>query len=630
MATDVIILNRMYVGDYLGENLGHEVINLIKDDNGNNYIYINHDGNICDEIINKTWKPKTILLTQWCTREYEENDEINNKENKKAKTQSLIEILAKINMNKAKYWEDTKIKKKYKDRILNIKIDEQDDNSKYIKDIIKKENLKTFKDVRECFTNKAKSNHLTKKAISKTIFKLQRFYIEQEDIKFNNIPINKIFEKFYHKNSYLYLTFSVPSKDILKIKVGYHLYLVDKISENLKTEIENEPKTKVIDVHSERFKVPETDYEEKDTGDYIKLDNSEYQHVKRYVKNEREEYKENRKGNFIRDNNKKGYIEYNNKFYAIKTQYKINFSKQSLKQYIVKGINGEKNHKKVYKNIDVIESDAYKDFWDQPENSTKKYEELFVHEKEYDYPEKSNNFISLIRQDYDELTYSNLFFYIFKSCPKLFRDFAIEKLKIKEIDISQDIKVVREEGNIDLLIVDQKKETLIVIENKIKSGINGLRHDINDKIVGNQLCKYMYYTHGYKVDKVKDKKENKYEFKEFSDKEREIKNYSEYKHRYFYIFAPEYKNFGEKVNIEKFLGDEANAWKEKEYTVISYKNIYEFFSKYEFNEDNIKPKYYEEFLFALRRHKNNVDNIKEQQMFERFAERIEELNNSMS
>ena len=38
MATDVIILNRMYVGDYLGENIGHEVINLMKADNNNNYI----------------------------------------------------------------------------------------------------------------------------------------------------------------------------------------------------------------------------------------------------------------------------------------------------------------------------------------------------------------------------------------------------------------------------------------------------------------------------------------------------------------------------------------------------------------------------------------------------------------
>ena len=40
-----IVLNRMYVGDYLSTNLGHEVINLFKADNGNHYIYLNSMGN---------------------------------------------------------------------------------------------------------------------------------------------------------------------------------------------------------------------------------------------------------------------------------------------------------------------------------------------------------------------------------------------------------------------------------------------------------------------------------------------------------------------------------------------------------------------------------------------------------
>ena len=31
----------MYVGSYLEENIGHEVINLFRDDHGNNYIYVN-------------------------------------------------------------------------------------------------------------------------------------------------------------------------------------------------------------------------------------------------------------------------------------------------------------------------------------------------------------------------------------------------------------------------------------------------------------------------------------------------------------------------------------------------------------------------------------------------------------
>lgn len=44
-----IVLNRMYVGDYLNDNLGHEVINLFKADNGNHYIYLNSTGNFAKE-----------------------------------------------------------------------------------------------------------------------------------------------------------------------------------------------------------------------------------------------------------------------------------------------------------------------------------------------------------------------------------------------------------------------------------------------------------------------------------------------------------------------------------------------------------------------------------------------------
>ena len=33
----------------------------------------------------------------------------------------------------------------------------------------------------------------------------------------------------------------------------------------------------------------------------------------------------------------------------------------------------------------------------------------------------------------------------------------------------------------------------------------------------------------------------------------------------------------------------------------------------------------EEFLYAIKMHKNEVDNIQERQMFERFADRIKEL-----
>ena len=44
-----IVLNRMYVGDYLSTNLGHEVINMFQADNGGHYLYLNATGNFGKE-----------------------------------------------------------------------------------------------------------------------------------------------------------------------------------------------------------------------------------------------------------------------------------------------------------------------------------------------------------------------------------------------------------------------------------------------------------------------------------------------------------------------------------------------------------------------------------------------------
>ena len=39
-----IVINRMYAGEYLDDNIGHEIINLFKADNGTNYIYLCKNG----------------------------------------------------------------------------------------------------------------------------------------------------------------------------------------------------------------------------------------------------------------------------------------------------------------------------------------------------------------------------------------------------------------------------------------------------------------------------------------------------------------------------------------------------------------------------------------------------------
>ena len=71
-----ILLNIMYNGDYLmseNKNIGHEIINLFQDDNGNNYIYVLPYGCMAKEHNDKI---ETILLV-------------------KRHNASLLEILAK-------------------------------------------------------------------------------------------------------------------------------------------------------------------------------------------------------------------------------------------------------------------------------------------------------------------------------------------------------------------------------------------------------------------------------------------------------------------------------------------------------------------------------------------------------
>ena len=61
-----ILLNIMYTGAYLeneNANIGHEIINLFKADNGNNYIYVLPYGLMSKKHNDKI---KTILLVRRC------------------------------------------------------------------------------------------------------------------------------------------------------------------------------------------------------------------------------------------------------------------------------------------------------------------------------------------------------------------------------------------------------------------------------------------------------------------------------------------------------------------------------------------------------------------------------------
>lgn len=241
-----------------------------------------------------------------------------------------------------------------------------------------------------------------------------------------------------------------------------------------------------------------------------------------------------------------------------------NFAKQSPKMYI-----NSVSDKKAYNTLNKIINNA--DFWKRNKDSRKVDMRIKT--------SKEDAFIDIIKKGYDERSYSNLFQYIFNADRKLFYNFTKEVLKVT---MNGNYVVKRETGNIDLLIYNDKK--VIVIENKIKSGINGICIE-NGEIVGTQLQKY----------------------KEYVDKK-----FPNTSLKLFFVFTPDYNI----IDLSKF--DESKVYKP-----ITYSKIYNFFDdKSKDYKDSIP--YYKEFLYALEKHAKETDNNNDIDAERRFVKAIKE------
>ena len=243
------------------------------------------------------------------------------------------------------------------------------------------------------------------------------------------------------------------------------------------------------------------------------------------------------------------------------------FPSQSPKMYI-------QEETKAFEVLENIIND--KTLWES-KNTTPKVQEII--DKIKDDKNNEYNFINIIKKENDELVFSNLFKYIFDSNPNAFSKFVKEVLEIK--DFSNNFMVLREKANIDLLILD--KNNAIVIENKIKSSINGIceRHDIGSELIQSQLKKY----------------------KDFVEK-----NYDD-KDKHYFIFAPNYNH----ISLRNYKCG-------KNYKLIEFSKIFDFFDK---NKDLYKNvKYFNEFLFALQKHTRTKDSSHEEIMYKRFVEAI--------
>ena len=173
-----------------------------------------------------------------------------------------------------------------------------------------------------------------------------------------------------------------------------------------------------------------------------------------------------------------------------------------------------------------------------------------------------------------------MFAYFFDINRDAFSRFAHEVLSI---DIRTDFIIEREKKNIDLLISDEKN--VVVIENKIKSSINGIseRHDIYSDQVQSQLKKYYQFV--------------------TTDDEYRNKSVS------CFIFSPNYN----RIELGKF------SYGEK-YNIVYYREIYSFFVENSNLYDGVP--YFTDFINAMYKHTKDYDNELEEEMQRKFQNAI--------
>lgn len=145
---------------------------------------------------------------------------------------------------------------------------------------------------------------------------------------------------------------------------------------------------------------------------------------------------------------------------------KINFAKTSLKMYFSNTGNTAKVYEKLKK---IIENKKY---WGE---SIKQVDVNAM-------PALEPTFLHLIEKENDELSFSNMIAYYLGKNQIVLKKFLKEVLDIP-FEKESFFCIKREHKHIDILI--ENEDISIIIENKIKSGINGKKTD------GTQLCKYI-------------------------------------------------------------------------------------------------------------------------------------------
>ena len=187
-------------------------------------------------------------------------------------------------------------------------------------------------------------------------------------------------------------------------------------------------------------------------------------------------------------------------------------------------------------------------------------------------------FLTLCHKEYDELSYSNMLAYYFENNPAILQDFVN---KILGLPFKAPFSIKREYKHTDILI--ENADGAIILENIIKSGINGLSEDGRS-----QLDKYV----------------------------EEISKQYGLENTYGFVLCPNYNII--KISNYKNAANQhliARYYTKSKENVIPYIKLFDFFDIY---KENVNDKYYEDFLKALKLHSSKSDTTLRDIMLERF------------
>jgi hypothetical protein len=302
--------------------------------------------------------------------------------------------------------------------------------------------------------------------------------------------------------------------------------------------------------------------------------------------------------------------------YSICTEKTKHFAKSSLRQFI------EYNDAPKY-----MEDNLWYSYNDIPDDRKK----LFGTIDNNIQPTLTSqaSLFDIIGDTYHELSYSNFLVY-FLNQKKILRKFAEEVLKIDDLDVENCV-ISREEYNIDILI--QSSKYVIVIENKIKSGIT---EGVKDTTIKKQIekmfkeendskeleRKFLEKYGGYTY-RMSEKSEKEYKLNDILNETEGVSQLSKY---YLYaqkiadgrdircfVLAPNYH-----INS---LGKEKYFYG-NEYESLGYSKLKTFFEGYNNKKYPNSVRFIQDYIDAIEPHSKPFDNYLEDKLLQRFRNAI--------